>query len=167
MSGIMDYALQIGEEAYQQELERTRVLRMRADYLFKWLSLFIAILNIVVPILVKEIKVDYRNFIFIILYLAVMFCLLVAMLIILTLNYPVEIKRLPTGTEILKLTDKFTADSDIETGLLYEQILLQTCITEQISNNNDEAVKRIKTANIMIMAAVTIMVVFFIYIFLC
>lgn len=163
MSGIMEYALKMGNEAYKQEQERSQILRLRVDYLFKWLTLFISVFNIMIPLLTKEIGFDYTDSVFIGLYILLMILALAAMIIILSLNYPKKIKRFPTGCEILKIKDQLVGDSDADINMLYQQILLQTRLTQQLSDCNDKAVESIRMANFMLVLLIIVMMFFYVY----
>lgn len=52
--GVLDWADQISKDAYEQEWQRMKILIQRADYMIRWLTLFVAIFNIAVPLIAKE-----------------------------------------------------------------------------------------------------------------
>lgn len=164
--GIMEYALQIGTDAYEQEKRREQTINSKADYLFKWLTLFIAVFNIAIPLLVKEIDFDYKNCFLIIIYILLMISVVVAMCMIASINFPQKIKLLPKGCRILEQAEKFSDMDNIDLDILYQKILFQDKITEQLSKNNDKAIIKITIANIAIIIAILCLALYFGYIML-
>ena len=163
MKNRLDYAFQVSSEAYKQQVEREKTIRTKSEYLIKWITIFISVFNIAIPIIVKEIDFDYRNVFFVILYSVLMGGLIVAMLCLLLLDYPQKVKCHPLGHEILK-NDKFRfsqENSDFE--IIYNNILIQDSITKRLSQNNDNAVRNLKIANLSIIVAIVALATLFVH----
>lgn len=162
----MQYCLEISEESYKQEQHREEVLKGRVDYLFRWLTLFISIFNIVVPLIVKEAEVDYKDKVFVGLYIILMLLLVVAMLIIIFLEVPRKVKIYPLGADILKKAkeepDKYTNEIEYR----YQKILYRDAATRKIQQNNDNIANLLKVVNLILAVAIIGMAVFFVYIVL-
>lgn len=163
---LMEHCLEISEERYKQEQHREEILKGRVDYLFRWLTLFISIFNLAVPLIVKEAKLNYKDKWFVILYLLLMVLFVAAMLIIVFLEVPQKVKIYPSGTDILKKAkeepDKYTNEMKFR----YQKILYRDVITGKLQQNNDKIASLLKVVNIILAALVVGLAGFFVYIVL-
>ena len=55
---ILKQCLQISREAYEQELERQKAIGVKADYLMKFYTLLIAILNLSLPLIIQYTQIQ-------------------------------------------------------------------------------------------------------------
>ena len=74
---LMGFCLEVSEESYQQEKHREEILKGRIDYLFRWLTLFISVFNIALPVTIKEAAINYKDCGFIFLYVLFFVCVCV------------------------------------------------------------------------------------------
>ncbi|MEY8324694.1 hypothetical protein AALB47_12410 [Lachnospiraceae bacterium 54-11] len=161
---LMGFCLEVSEESYQQERHREEVLKNRIDYLFRWLTLFISVFNIAVPIIINEAAIDYKNCGFIFLYVLLMLLLVAAMIIIIFLEFPQKVKIYPLGTDILKKAKEEPQRFEDAMSNNYQKILYRDAVTRQIQKNNDRIAGLLKTVNMILTGAIICMAVFFIYI---
>lgn len=166
MANQLEYAFQISIKAYQQEVDRSRVISARADYLMKWVTLFISVFNIAIPIMVKEIEFDYRNFAFVCLYSLLMLFLIVAMISLTLVNFPKKVKHFPLGRNILEKDQNKLPDQNIDFEIIYNNILMQDVITKKLSKGNDKSVIEIMIANMAIIISIILLAGTFVYIML-
>ena len=94
--GVLDWADQISKDAYEQEWQRMKILIQRADYMIRWLTLFVAIFNIAVPLIAKETNLDYSDCIFVSLYIFIMVFLVGSILPVIIINFPQKTKMFPS-----------------------------------------------------------------------
>lgn len=161
---IIKYCQKISDQAYEQEKERENKINCKADYLFKWLTLFVGIFNIAVPIIVKEAEINYRDFWFIVLYIFLMVLVVGAMLVIVILNFPKKVKIYPGGSDILKKIQKSANEDADDFWGAYQNILYKDVLTKQLSKNNNYALVCVTIANILLLMALVCMAIFFGYI---
>ncbi|MDD6071044.1 MAG: hypothetical protein PUC12_09585 [Clostridiales bacterium] len=161
---IMDFGLEVSEESYRQEKCREEVLKGRIDYLFRWLTLFVSVFNIAVPIIVKETSIDYKNCGFIILYVIIMILLVTAMTIIVCLEFPKKVKIYPLGSEILKKAKEEPQKYKDAISNKYQKILYRDTVTRQIQKNNDKTAELLKTVNVILIGTIICMAIFFVYV---
>lgn len=161
---IIEYCQKISDQAYEQEKERESKINCKADYLFKWLTLFVGIFNIAVPIIVKEAEINYRDFCFIVLYILLMVLVVCAMLVIVILNLPKKVKIYPCGSDILKKIQKSSNENSDDFLGAYQNILYKDVLTKQLSKNNNYALVCVTIANILLLMALICMAIFFGYI---
>lgn len=160
----MEFSLEISEETYQQEMHREEVLTRRIDYLFRWLTLLVSVFNIAVPIIVKEVALNYKKFGFVFLYVILMLLLIIAMVIIVYLEFPRKVKIYPLGCDILKRAKEEPQKYEDTISINYQKILYQDTVTRQLQNNNDKIADLLKKVNVLLIGAIVCMAIFFIYI---
>lgn len=127
------------EETYKQEQERMKALNQKADNLTKYVSIFLVLLNIIVPMVVKYTNINFKF----------AFCAYIFVCIpsILSLIFAVkeqklsEMCRFPTGHKLLDMT-KGKANTDVE--WLKFKIAQYDKAIEVLEQNNDTKVNDIK-----------------------
>ena len=124
--------------AYERELERQKLLNSRADLLFKWLTILIAVFNVLISFIAKlnlKLKTNvieqYGT-----LYELMMISFIVAFMLLLIINLPIK-RRLPIlGYELLESIQNQLNDGpfldDLEKDVLYKSILEQDVLTKQL-----------------------------------
>lgn len=161
---LMRFCLEVSEESYQQEKHREEILKGRIDYLFRWLTLFISVFNIAVPVIIKEAAIDYKDCGFVFLYVLLMLLLVAAMIIIVCLEFPQKVKIYPLGTDILKKAKEEPQKFEDAIANNYQKILYRDAVTRQIQKNNDRIAGLLKTVNMILIGVIICMAIFFIYI---
>ncbi len=161
---VIKFCLEVSEESYQQEKHREEVLKGRIDYLFRWLTLFVSVFNIAVPIIAKETSIDYENCGFVVLYVLLMILLVTAMIIIVCLEFPKKVKIYPLGSDILKKVKEEPEKYKDEMSNNYQKILYQDAVTKQIQANNDKTAGLLKMVNGILIGAIICMAIFFVYV---
>lgn len=129
--GVLDWADQISKDAYEQEWQRMKILIQRADYMIRWLTLFVAIFNIAVPLIAKETNLDYSDCIFVSLYIFIMVFLVGSILPVIIINFPQKTKMFPTGETVLKEMQSTNKLNQSEEELKYNSILYRDVRDEQ------------------------------------
>lgn len=161
---LMEFCKQMSDTAYEQELNREKVIGTKTEYLFKWLTLLVAIFNIAIPIIAKETSVDYSSVVFVVLYVLMMVCLAGAMALVVFINFPRKMKKYPSGTEWMKRIkshpDKFKNENDF----VYQSILCKDVVVEKLKKSNNKAVFCMAIANVLVLVALIFMAIFFGYI---
>ena len=162
--GVLDWADQISKDAYEQEWQRMKILIQRADYMIRWLTLFVAIFNIAVPLIAKETNLDYSDCIFVSLYIFIMVFLVGSILPVIIINFPQKTKMFPTGETVLKEMQSTNKLNQSEEELKYNSILYRDVTTEVISKQNNRRAKCVTISGVALIVSLVLMVVFFIYI---
>lgn len=128
--------------AYERELERQKLLNSRADLLFKWLTILIAVFNVLISFIAKlnlKLKTNvieqYGT-----LYELMMISFIVAFMLLLIINLPIK-RRLPIlGYELLESIQNQLNDGpfldDLAKDVLYKSILEQDVLTKQLRSYN-------------------------------
>ena len=70
----MKFSLTISEKAYLQEVEREKVIKEKVDYLFKWITFFITVINIAITIMIKQSSIDFSEKKYVLWYTLLMVC---------------------------------------------------------------------------------------------
>lgn len=160
----IQFCQQMSDEAYEQELNRERIIGVKTEYLFKWLTLLTAIFNIAVPIIATETSVDFEGSVFVILYALMMVFLLGAMVMVAAINFPRKVKRNPSGSEWMKRIQNHPEKYETENDFIYQNILCKDVIIEKMKKNNNRSVIFITIANCLLIAALVCMSIFLGYV---
>lgn len=163
MISKLDYAFQISKEAYKQEVERREIIHRKSEYLIKWITIFISVFNIAIPIIAKEIKFECNDCTFIVLYSILMCGLVGAMISLVLLEYPQKVKCYPLGYEILNNKKNKLSEENVDLEIIYNNILIQDSITKKLSQSNNRAANKIIVANICIILAIISLSTLFVY----
>ena len=135
---VLDMCYNKSVTAYERELERQKLLNSRADLLFKWLTILIAVFNVLISFIAKlnlKLKTNvieqYGT-----LYELMMISFIVAFMLLLIINLPIK-RRLPIlGYELLESIQNQLNDGpfldDLEKDVLYKSILEQDVLTKQL-----------------------------------
>lgn len=139
---VLDMCYNKSVTAYERELERQKLLNSRADLLFKWLTILIAVFNVLISFIAKlnlKLKTNvieqYGT-----LYELMMISFIVAFMLLLIINLPIK-RRLPIlGYELLESIQNQLNDGpfldDLEKDVLYKSILEQDVLTKQLRSYN-------------------------------
>lgn len=164
VTNFLEECLKIGEIAYKQEVERQNAVGAKLEYLFKWLTAFIAIGNIGVPLVSKYANDESFSWAFWILYSLISICLVAALVLIIFVQFPRRQKYFPLGTDILKKVEKERTAFAHTEDLCYQQILYWDNITKSLRQKNDKMVKIVMIINILFVLAIILLAVLFVYI---
>ena len=135
---VLDMCYNKSVTAYERELERQKLLNSRADLLFKWLTILIAVFNVLISFIAKlnlKLKTNvieqYGT-----LYELMMISFIVAFMLLLIINLPIK-RRLPIlGYELLESIQNQLNEGpfldDLEKDVLYKSILEQDVLTKQL-----------------------------------
>lgn len=139
---VLDMCYNKSVTAYERELERQKLLNSRADLLFKWLTILIAVFNVLISFIAKlnlKLKTNvieqYGT-----LYELMMISFIVAFMLLLIINLPIK-RRLPIlGYELLESMQNQLNDGpfldDLAKDVLYKSILEQDVLTKQLRSYN-------------------------------
>lgn len=139
---VLDMCYNKSVTAYERELERQKLLNSRADLLFKWLTILIAVFNVLISFIAKlnlKLKTNvieqYGT-----LYELMMISFIVSFMLLLIINLPIK-RRLPIlGYELLESIQNQLNDcpflDDLEKDVLYKSILEQDVLTKQLRSYN-------------------------------
>ena len=142
----LDYAMQISDRAYRQEIERWDRLSAKSNDLLKWIVVFVSVLNIGIPILSKRTDVDYHSCSFTPLATAATSLLLAKL--------PKKMKKYFVGKDVLKTFQKDFDDSKV----LYENILLQDAVTNSMREINDTVARAITIAVVAVIVSIWMLI---------
>ena len=160
----MEYCVEASVEAYTQEKNRAEIIRGKADSLFKWITLFVSIFNIAVPLIVKNSQIDYKDKLFVALYVFLMVFCVMSMIFILSVQFPEKIKFPILGTVILKKAKEQPEKYVDEIKRTYQRIIFLDTMTKQMRTVNDSAIKKVKNACINALCAIICMTALFAYV---
>lgn len=157
---LIEFGLNVSEKAYSQEQEREKIIKEKLDYLFKWITFFITVINIAISFMMKQSVIDFQQKIFVGMYAVLMVVLILAMLVIVCLQFPRKIKTYPLGTDILKQIQSKPQEYGDGKAKNYKEILYKDAMTKQLRKSNDRALKGIVFANAMLIVAVICLALF-------
>lgn len=157
---IMQQCLEVGQEAYRQEVKRQDTIVTKAEYLMKYHTLLIAILNLSLPLLLKyaELKSSVSWMIF---YVLTMLMLLSGIIFTLFIQQPKKIKLFPTSASLLKKIQKDAESYQTEEDWIYKKILFYEQSTVTLENANNSSIKWIKKAYIVFVLSIVMLGFFF------
>lgn len=164
LKSFLEQCLIVSETAYKQELERQKDIGIKLDYLFKWLTIFVAIGNIGVPLIAKYAEASVLSGVFWILYGGLSFCLVGALLLIIFIQFPRKQLYFPMGTDICAKVKNNNRLFDKEEDWNYQQILYWDNMTRSLEQKNNKAICMIRIIDIMFIVAMILLSVLFLYI---
>ena len=156
---VLELGEAVSKAAYVQEKERYAELNRKAGAMLQWMSLFLGIFNIGIPLLVKAGKIDVSGGQYLGIYVLMLFCSLIAIGGILFATILRKYKYFPNGKDILseaKTNSKF-GNSNYCT---YRNILMQDAIANRMRKNNGILAVSLIVAEIMLMLDIVFTVVF-------
>lgn len=163
---LMEYCKEYSAKRLEQEVRREEILRVRTDYIFKWLTLLVAIFNIAIPIIVKETNINTQTAFFIKGYIVVTILVVFAMALIIYIQLPKKIKVFPKASDILKKIQNEPEKYESEVSCEYQKLLTDDAIINTMSNINDRCAKILCVTNFLLFLIVVGMTLFFSYIIL-
>lgn len=153
---FLEECLKVSETAYRQELDRQKSIGTKLDYMFKWLTIFVAIGNIGVPLIAEYVDQSIFSWIFWILYVIISCCLVGALLLIILIQFPKKQVYFPLGTDICRKA-KNTSLFEKEEKWYYQQILYWDNITKSLEQKNSKAIKILKIINVLFVIAIVLL----------
>lgn len=161
---FLEECLNFSEIAYKQELERQKEIGTKLDYLFKWLTIFVAVGNIGVPLIAKYAETIVITGVFWILYGVLSFCLVGALTFIIVVQLPRKQVYFPLGTDICEKAKKDSRLFDKEEDWYYQKILYWDNMTRSLEKRNNKAICVIRIIDGMFIMAIVLLSVLFVYI---
>lgn len=163
LKSFLGECLKVSETAYKQELERQKDIGAKLDYLFKWLTIFVAIGNIGVPLIAKYADATVMSGVFWILYGFLSVCLVGALLLIIGVQFPRKQVYFPMGTDICKKVKRDNQLYAHEEDWYYQKILYWDNITHSLAQKNNKAIYMIRIIDMLFIAAIILLSVLFFY----
>ncbi len=160
---ILGQCLEIGKEAYAQEVNRQKTIINKAEYLMKFHTLLIAILNLSLPLIIKYVELkssdQWRWF-----YILTMACLLLGIIFTLFIQVPRKIVMPQTGVAVLKEVQKKGNLTYTDDEWLYKKVLLFDRMTQSLDKSNNSSVKWTIAAYVSFVLSIILMGIFFAYV---
>lgn len=160
---ILRQCLEIGKEAYTQELSRQKTIINKAEYLMKFHTLLIAILNLSLPLIIKYVELK-NSALWRVFYILTMACLLMGIIFTLLIQRPRKIAMFQTGTSVLKEVQKKGDLAYTEDEWLYKKLLLSDRMTLSLERANNFSVRWIVMAYVFFVLSIILMGAFFAYV---
>lgn len=158
-SDILKKCLELGEMAYDQEVNRQKAIGSKADYLMKYHTLLIAILNLSLPLILNYADLKdtgaWRLF-----YLLTMGCLLSGIIFTLMIQKPRKVSMFQTGTMVMKEMQKRGKMINSEEWI-YNNILQIDKATYLLEKSNNAAIKWIIASYAGFILSILLMGIFF------
>lgn len=159
---LLKHVLSISKQAYEQEVKRSEIIASKMEYLFKWLTIIFGALNVVFPIVMKELPDIAGKDKCVTWYIVVMSILVADIIVIIILSLPRKIKVYPLGTDILEKIQKEPDRYMTENECIKNQIFRIDAMTKKLSKNNDGAVRWLRLADFLMGLAMISMGILFI-----
>lgn len=160
---ILRQCLEIGKEAYTQELSRQKTIINKEEYLMKFHTLLIAILNLSLPLIIKYVELK-NSALWRVFYILTMACLLMGIIFTLLIQRPRKIAMFQTGTSVLKEVQKKGDLAYTEDEWLYKKLLLSDRMTLSLERANNFSVRWIVMAYVFFVLSIILMGAFFAYV---
>lgn len=144
---LMQHCLEIGQEAYNQEKSRQAVIVQKAEYLMKYHTLLVAILNLSLPLILRYVRIENSTW-WIVFYIVTMAVLLSGIICTLFIQFPKKLLLFPTSASVLKRVKANREQYDTQEAWIYKKILMWEKVTVSLEEANDSAVQWIKRAYI-------------------
>ncbi len=133
----LKYCLEIGKEAYEQELTRTETLKMRTENLIKYSTVFIAVANLVISLADKGAFGVDAALCEKVLYVCLMVSIIICIIVALIAQGPSRTEMFPDGVwmleEVYSNPDKYKYENE----RIYEMTLRYAGRTETMRESND------------------------------
>lgn len=161
---ILKDCLETGKTAYSQETARQELIGTKADYLMKYLTLFVAILNLSIPLVLKYSTPTIVTPCFRRIYIALMALLIIGIGGTLLIQYPQKVNLFPSAGDALEYAKKHTNEMEDERARIYQQILRYTSALKSLETSNNRRVRLLTGVFWIYLLIVLLMGVFFGYI---
>lgn len=159
----LDYCLQLGKRAYDQEVMRHKNAINKAEYLFKYLTLLTTAFNIVVSVVSKMNNIDIAEREFVVLYILMLVAGAAGIISSLLIQIPRKTKLFGLGFEELKRVQANPDKYDTEFKRIYQEILWTDTITRRMRKNSNTALIWIMIAYISLIVMILLFGVFITY----
>lgn len=161
---ILQNCLLVGQEAYNQEKKRQDIIGGKADYLMKYLTVFVALLNLSIPLILSYYKEIMTDTGFRWIYVFAMICLLAGMTATLLVQRPERIKLFPSAGDMLKTVQQKEEEFADERRWVYQQVLFYTAALNSLEKSNNKRMFWLKIAFSLYALIIFLVGVFFGYI---
>lgn len=159
----LNYCLKIAIEAYRQENARSENIKMRAENLVKYSTIFVAIANLVVSLMNKgalgiNVTVGSK-----IIYICLMITIILCIVLALFSQRPVLTEMFPDGVwmfeEIRSHQDKYKYENE----RIYELLLRYTSSKRTIKESNDTSIRFIIVSYILYILSIILLTILLIF----
>ncbi len=138
---VMEFCLAASQRACEQEQERLKSMRDKADYFFKFVTLLATAFNIAVPVIAKMQNVKFDMLLFRGLYFCILLISVVGVLATLFIQRPQKFVEFPLGTDELEKVKQNNQQYSSEFNRIYLEILYTDDFTAKLRDNNDKTAK--------------------------
>jgi energy-coupling factor transporter transmembrane protein EcfT len=154
---LLEKVLQISKVSYGQEVDRSKQLLAKSDYLIKYLSTIFVFVNIFLPLAFKYNIINLKVLAFI------YFAISVPLIFSLFLSIKSQRLRLgmffPTGKYLLEEMKRNQDKFNTEIKMKNKSILYYSTSTETLQKTNDERAKNLKAAYTSYFSSIIILAV--------
>jgi hypothetical protein len=159
-SDILKECLEIGKISYDQELSRKKAITDKSEYLMKYHTLLIAILNLSLPLIIENANISILQE-WQCIYVAAMAVILLGIISTLLIQRPWKIAMFPTGADELKRAKSHKGKTQEEDEWIYYKILLYSKATVSIEKVNKASIKWLIGAYVLFVCSVFLTGTFF------
>lgn len=159
-SDILKECLEIGKISYDQELSRKKAITDKSEYLMKYHTLLIAILNLSLPLIIENTNISILQE-WQCLYVAAMVVILLGIIATLLIQRPWKIAMFPTGADELQRAKVYKEKMQEEDEWTYYKILLYSKATASIEKVNNASIKWLIGAYVLFVFSVFLTGTFF------
>lgn len=159
-SDILKECLEIGKISYEQEISRKKAITDKSEYLMKYHTLLIAILNFSLPLIIQKNDISILQK-WQCLYVAAMAAMLLGIIATLLIQRPWKIAMFPTGADELQRTKTNKEKTREQDEWIYYKVLLYSKATVSIEKVNNTSVKWLIGAYVLFVLSVFLVGAFF------
>lgn len=149
---LLEEFLKLSTVALEEENKRRTILEQKADYLFKWLTFVISIVGIIVPVVSKQAGKDINDKFIIWAYIVTMIFFIVAIICVITINWPRKRKLSILGNQMMSLV-KQNNITDIR-DVIYKEIMMKDAVTTGLRKENELKATLIILGNIFLVLGI-------------
>lgn len=158
---VLKECLEIGKISYEQELSRKKAITDKSEYLMKYHTLLIAILNLSLPLIIQNTDIsilcEWQC-----LYVAAMAAMLLGIIATLLIQRPWVIAMFPTGAaELQRVKSTYKEKQQEQDEWTYHEVLLYSKATASIEKVNNASVKWLIGAYVLFVLSVFLVGAFF------
>lgn len=154
----LKYCLEIGKEAYKQEESRTESIKMRAENIVKYSTIFVAIANLVVSLVSKgalevaDVLAPIK-----ILYVCLMIAIIICIILALFAQKPTLTEMFPDGVWMMEEIHSRQEEYAYENERIYDMILRYTSRTRVMKKSNDSSLKLVTASYVLYILSVILL----------
>lgn len=162
----LEYCLQLARLAYEQEADRQKNARSKAEYLFKYLTLLATAFNIAISVVSRMKNVNTSEPEFLGLYILMLIAGAVGIISSLWIQIPRRTKIYSLGSEELKRVQADPVKYATEFDRIYREMLWTDTVTKRMRENGDKVIKWILTAYLSLVTMIIFFGIFITYLIL-